>query len=49
MGNLEGLKKKLARLERKYEAAEEKPLIQARILKSAESVQKEINRLEGNN
>lgn len=44
-GTLKRLKRKLARLERKYEKTEGKPLIQARILKSAESVQKEIDRL----
>jgi phage shock protein A len=49
MTELEKLKKKLARLEKKYDKAEGKPLVQARILKSAESVQNKINELEGGN
>jgi hypothetical protein len=44
---LEKLKKKLARLERKYDKAEGKPLVQARILKSAASVQSKIEAIEG--
>jgi len=48
MSKLEGLKKKLARLERKYEKAEGKPLVQARIMKSAASVQDQIDKLENN-
>lgn len=40
------LKKKLERLERKYDKAEGKPLVQQRIMKSAESVQKKIEKLE---
>jgi len=46
MSRLEGLKKKLARLERKYEKAEGKPLVQARIMKSAAAVQDNIDKLE---
>ncbi len=46
MSDLAGLKKKLATLERKYEKAEGKPIVQARIMKSAASVQDKIDRLE---
>lgn len=48
-GNLAGLKKKLAQLERKYERAEGKPVVQARIMKTAAAIQKQIDRLEGDN
>lgn len=46
MSGLRKLKKKLERLERKYDKAEGKPLVPARILKSAEAVQKKIEQLE---
>lgn len=44
--SLEGLKKKLARLERKYEAAKG-PIERARIMKSAEATQKLIDKMGG--
>lgn len=45
--DLEMLKRKFAKLDRKYEEAEGKPLVQKRILKSAAAVQKKIEELEG--
>lgn len=39
------LKKKLARLEKKYDKAEGKKLVQARIMKSAEATIKKIDKL----
>lgn len=44
---LDKLKKKMERLEKKYDKAEGKPLVQSRIMKSAEAVQKKIKKLEG--
>jgi hypothetical protein len=43
--SLEGLKKKLARLERKYEKAG--PIERARLIKSAEATQKMIDKMGG--
>jgi len=41
------LKKKLKRLEKKYDKAKGKHLTEARILKSAEAVQNKIDKIEG--
>ncbi len=43
-GALAGLKKKLKKLEKKYDKAEGKPLIQARIMKNAEATQAKIDK-----
>ena len=45
---LKKLKKKLAKLEKKYDEAEGKFVIRARIMKSAESIQRRIDAIEGN-
>lgn len=44
---LDKLKKKMARLEKMFDKAKGKPLVQKRIMKSAESVTKKIKKLEG--
>jgi hypothetical protein len=46
---LAGLRSKLSRLEKKYDKADGKPIVQARILKSAEATQKQIDKIEGDN
>ena len=45
MNDLVALKKILTRLEKKYDKAEGKPLIQARIMKKAEATQAKIDKL----
>lgn len=42
------LMKKFARLEKKYDEAEGQPLVQARLMKSAKSVEKKIDKIKNN-
>lgn len=42
---LKKLEKKMTKLEKKYDAAEGKPILQKRIMKSAMSTQKKIDKI----